>query len=92
MFTTDDRTASTLADLAIVVSYPSWRGFALHSLVIVVTYRCAMCGRHRDSAMVATEAGGEELICPKCFAHLVRTEHRGAPPAATSVPAVRPSV
>ncbi|MFC0114066.1 hypothetical protein [Kibdelosporangium aridum] len=79
MSTTDDQTAIALADLSVLVTYPSWRGFALHSLVIVAMYRCTVCGRTCDSARVATHEGGEELICPKCFVHLIRTERRGIP-------------
>jgi hypothetical protein len=74
--TTDEQTATTLADLSVLVSYPGWRGFALHSLMIVAVYRCALCGRPRDAAMVATQESGDELICPKCFVHLVRADQR----------------
>lgn len=77
MSTADEQTATTVADLSVLVSYPSWRGFALHGLVIVAMYRCVVCGRARDSAVVAAHMSGDELICPQCFAHLVRTEHRG---------------
>jgi DNA-directed RNA polymerase subunit RPC12/RpoP len=73
MSTTEVASASTLADLSVLVSYASWRGFVLHSLVIVAVYRCAVCGRSTDSAMVATKDNNEEVICPRCFTHLVRT-------------------
>ncbi|ONI77805.1 hypothetical protein ALI144C_30680 [Actinosynnema sp. ALI-1.44] len=79
MSTTDEPTAITLADLPVLASFPSWRGFALHSLLIVAVYRCVVCGRPRDSTMVATRGSGGELICPKCFSHLVRTDSRGVP-------------
>jgi hypothetical protein len=74
MSTTEVKTATALADLPVLVSYPSWRGFALHSLVLVTAYRCAVCDRSRDSAMVATKEDRGEVICPKCFTHLIRTE------------------
>ncbi|TDP97759.1 hypothetical protein [Labedaea rhizosphaerae] len=72
MSTTD---AANLTDLPVLASHASWRGFALHSLVIVAVYRCAVCDRSRDSAMVATQESSDEVICPKCFMHLARTEH-----------------
>lgn len=74
MSTTEVQTATTLTDLSVLVSYPSWRGFALHSLVIVAAYRCTVCDRSRESAMVATQENSEEVICPRCFTHLIRTE------------------
>jgi DNA-directed RNA polymerase subunit RPC12/RpoP len=77
MSTTEVTTATTLADLSVLISYASWRGFVLHSLVIVAVYRCAVCDRSRDSAMVATKESSQEVICPKCFMHLVRTDQRG---------------
>nr|CEL21056.1 hypothetical protein [Kibdelosporangium sp. MJ126-NF4]CTQ95430.1 hypothetical protein [Kibdelosporangium sp. MJ126-NF4] len=76
---TNELTATTLADLSVVASHPSWRGFTLHSLVIVAMYRCAACGRSSDSLQVASQEGGEELLCPRCFGHLVRTEQRSLP-------------
>ncbi|ALG06975.1 hypothetical protein [Kibdelosporangium phytohabitans] len=79
MSTVGEQTPITLADLPILSSFPSWRGFALHSLVIVAVYRCVVCDRPRESTMVATRGECGELICPKCFAHLVRTENRGLP-------------
>jgi len=66
---------ANLTDLPVLASYGSWRGFVLHSLVIVAAYRCAVCDRSRDSAMVATQESSDEVICPKCFIHLARTEH-----------------
>lgn len=65
-----ERTAVTLDGLPVLGSYPLSRGLALHSLVAVVRFRCLMCERCDDSALVATQEHDTRLICPGCYAHL----------------------
>lgn len=62
--------------VAIIRSYPGWRGLQLHSLARLLDFHCASCARRRQSALVATtgdDATG--LLCPSCF----HTSHAEGP-------------
>lgn len=52
----------------VLTSYLSWGGLQLHSLTMPSEYRCTVCLRNLQSAMVAT--GIDAIVCPSCFATL----------------------
>ncbi|WP_237773871.1 DUF5994 family protein [Actinosynnema sp. ALI-1.44] len=55
---THELTATTLTDLSVLVSHPTWRGFALHSLVIAAVYRCGV-------RSLRLPRGLRETSCPR---------------------------